>query len=47
MMSATMDKYTKACNYVSRYIFDNGFPLSSKTINQAIYQRVHGVRACP
>ena len=37
MMSAIMDNYTKACNYVSRYIFDNGFPLNSKVVNEAVY----------
>ena len=37
MMSATMNNYTKACNYVSRYIFDNGFPLNSKVVNEAVY----------
>ena len=37
MMSNVMDNYTKACNYVSRYIFDNGFPLNSKVVNEAVY----------
>lgn len=40
MMSATMDNYTEACNYVSRYIFDNGFPLSSKAVSKEVYHTI-------
>ena len=38
VMSNTMSDYTRACNYVSRYIFDNGFPLNSKVVNEAVYK---------
>lgn len=37
------EQYRLACNFVSRYIFDNGFELNSNTIQKALYKDVRSL----
>lgn len=36
-------KYANACNYISRYVFDHGFPLNFMRVQEAIYHSVRDV----
>ena len=38
-----IEQYRLACNFVSRYIFDNGFELNSNTIQKALYKDVRSL----
>ncbi|MDD6381900.1 MAG: hypothetical protein PUG02_00800, partial [Selenomonadaceae bacterium] len=37
------EQYRLACNFVSRYIFDNGFELNSNTVQKALYKDVRSL----
>ena len=34
------EQYRLACNFVSQYIFDHGFPMSSVSISNKLYQTI-------
>ena len=34
------EQYRLACNFVSQYIFDHGFPMSSVTLSNRLYQTI-------
>ena len=36
----TMEQYRQACNFISEYIFENGFPMSQMKIQKAIYHNI-------
>ena len=36
----TMEQYRQACNFISQYIFDNGFPMNQLDIQKAIYREI-------
>lgn len=36
----TMEQYRLACNYVSKYLFDNHFPLNKNEVQKAIYNTI-------
>lgn len=38
-----IEQYRLACNFISRYIFDNGFELNSNTIQKALYKDVRSL----
>ena len=38
--SKTMEQYRLACNYVSKYLFDNHFPLNKNEVQKAIYNTI-------
>ena len=38
--SKTMEQYRLACNYISKYLFDNHFPLNKNEVQKAIYNTI-------
>lgn len=36
----TMEQYRQACNFISKYIFENGFPMNQLKIQKAIYHDI-------
>ena len=34
------EQYRRACNFVSQYIFDHAFPMSSVTLSNRLYQTI-------
>lgn len=40
--SKTMEQYRSACNYVSKYLFDNNFPLNKNEVQKIIYNTIRG-----
>lgn len=43
LLRTVSEQYRQACNYVSRYIFEHGFPLNSLTLNKLLYSDVRGL----
>lgn len=38
--SKTMEQYRLACNYVSKYLFDNHFPLNKNEVQKVVYSTI-------
>lgn len=38
--SKTMEQYRLACNYVSKYLFDNHFPLNKNEVQKVVYNTI-------
>ena len=34
------EQYRKACNYISQYVFDNGFELNSNVLQKELYSEI-------
>ena len=40
LFTALTNRYASACNCISDYIFDNGFPLSYLKVHKALYRTI-------
>lgn len=38
--SKTMEQYRLACNYISKYLFDNNFPLNKNEVQKIVYNTI-------
>ena len=43
LFSRMTEQYRQACNFISQYIFDNGFELNSNAIQKALYKDVRSL----